>query len=373
MLKGGAPISLLYTCEGLKSEGFDVSIGFVRNDQELYDFFGSKGFETYNMSWIKPYFYLSASPQRWNMRHTYTNIIRQVVGYSKRQRKTKKFLSDHKFDIVHLNSVVLINTARVLLGMKQKFVWHVREYSTEKKDFRNRIFKNMLLRANETIFLSKAEKKSWIGDSEKGVVVHNFVDMEAFNPSAVNEQINNVPEFQILFVGGLNKHKGIDILLKLIKKLKSKGYKIKCLMPGTLNSPKTEYFDRIKKYGIQEECELMEFMSDIRHLYKSCDVLVFPATVPHFARPVIEAGAMMKPCIVSDLEPMSELVIPNVTGQLAKPFDVNDWVEKIEYLIRNEHIAEEMGKNARQYAIKNFNKTDKIKMIANIYENILSE
>ena len=46
-----------------------------------------------------------------------------------------------------------------------------------------------------------------------------------------------------------------------------------------------------------------------------------PFTVPHFARPVMEAAAMAKPAVASDVEGMDELVVDGQTGVLVRAGD----------------------------------------------------
>jgi glycosyltransferase involved in cell wall biosynthesis len=68
---------------------------------------------------------------------------------------------------------------------------------------------------------------------------------------------------------------------------------------------------------------------DIPQVLAASDVLVFPSTVPHFARPVIEAAAMGKPAIASDVGGPAELVVNGETGLLVPPKDAHALAEAI--------------------------------------------
>ena len=51
----------------------------------------------------------------------------------------------------------------------------------------------------------------------------------------------------------------------------------------------------------------------------ACDLLVFPATTNHFARPIVEAGAMGKPVVASRFPIIEELVKNGETGFSFRP------------------------------------------------------
>ncbi len=64
---------------------------------------------------------------------------------------------------------------------------------------------------------------------------------------------------------------------------------------------------------------LIEFRKDIPSIINSSDIIVFPSVVPHFARSIIEAGAMAKPSIASNIGGPDELIINGETGLLVPP------------------------------------------------------
>ena len=66
---------------------------------------------------------------------------------------------------------------------------------------------------------------------------------------------------------------------------------------------------------------LLPFRPDPERLNAAADLVVFPSTLPHFARPVIEAGAMAVPVVASRLGGVEELVEDGMTGILVPPGD----------------------------------------------------
>ena len=376
-LHGGAPLSLLYTAQGVREAGYEVTIGLVKNDVDLHNFYASKDFATVNLSFIYCYYYHAASSQMWSRGYTYRNLIRAGIKWRTSKNKLKAFLKSNSYDIVHLNSVALINSAEALEEIKQQYVWHVREYGPKKKGFRYSFFSKKLLQCQHVIFLSVAEQISWLGSTNHGSVVHNFIDLDHFTPSNTNRKQNrqdyNIEQstFVILFLGGFKEHKGIDEVFRAIRIIKDQLSSFQVIMPGTLIGNHGPYVDRMKELGIYEYCRLDGFVTDIRGLLCMSDVLIFPATVPHFARPVIEAAAMEIPSIAADLEPMDELILNGETGLLFDPGDAMDLAKKIILLSRKHVKRKEMGLKGRRLAVSRFNKSSQILKILNIYKDAL--
>jgi glycosyltransferase involved in cell wall biosynthesis len=90
--------------------------------------------------------------------------------------------------------------------------------------------------------------------------------------------------------------------------------------------------------------------SDVPQLLAACDVVVFPAVVPHFARPLIEAAAMAKPVVASDLGGPRELVVHGSTGLLVPPNDPEALASAIAAVLEDPQAAMRMGAAAFERA-----------------------
>jgi glycosyltransferase involved in cell wall biosynthesis len=376
-LHGGAPLSLLYTAMGVRERGYTVSIGLVKPDTDLREFYESHGFTTFQLPFIQCYYYWSAAPQYWTKGHTYRNLFRAAVNWGRSQKLFIKFLNQHNFDLVHLNSIGLLNSAIAMLASSQRFVWHVREYGPSNSDWRHTYIRKYLRRARNVFFLSRAEQISWMGDDETGTVVHNFVDTDKFSLSTVKNGIREkygLPEEVplLLFLGGFKIHKGIDIILEAVAKLQQEGIDFRLVMPGTLGAARSIYEDKIDQMGLKKYCVLDTFVTDIRPYFLDATALLFPATVPHFARPVVEAAAMEVPSIATRLPPMDELIIDGQTGDLYDQGDLHGLVSKIRDLLASPERCKQMGREGRIFAKRSFSAERQLDKIIAVYEQALT-
>jgi len=112
--------------------------------------------------------------------------------------------------------------------------------------------------------------------------------------------------------------------------------------------------------------------TDIPQILAASDLLVFPSVVPHFARPVIEAGAMAKPVIASRLGGPLELVNDGVTGVLTSPSDPAALADSIITLLTDPAKAKAMGEAGFALAKEKFNAEINAKKTFEIYDEIFS-
>jgi glycosyltransferase involved in cell wall biosynthesis len=110
---------------------------------------------------------------------------------------------------------------------------------------------------------------------------------------------------------------------------------------------------------------------DVPRLLAATDVLAFPATAPHFARPIIEAGAMARPVVASRLGPALELVREGVTGLLVPPSDPPALAEALLALLGDPERARAMGEEGYRHVRAGFDADTTARRTFDVYREIL--
>jgi glycosyltransferase involved in cell wall biosynthesis len=382
-IAGGAPLSMLYSMKGVQERGYNPIVGLVKSMPELHDLYNSHGFQTFEMTYIPTFITYSASEGKRYNPIMWKNLLNAFKKWNKSKVQLAKFIKKERVDFCHLNSVSLSNVADLCIEKEIPFVWHVREHGPKHKGNRYRFIQKKLLKAENVIFLSKAEEKSWLEGKGSGTVVHNFVDFNKFqntlNDSNIRKKLSISKQAKvILYVGGIKAHKGILTLLEALSKVReSYSDNFICVMPDTYIDPNNkknrlekEVVHIIDKFQLGEICKLMPFNPNIVDLFNVSDVLAFPATKPHFARPVIEASAMKKPVIASDLTAIDELVINNETGYLIPVNDSDKLAQAIIRLFENPELCITMGEKGYRFAKENFEYNKQIDKIIKIYNRL---
>lgn len=144
-------------------------------------------------------------------------------------------------------------------------------------------------------------------------------------------------------------------------------------MENIMNSYTPErFYEKLKTVPLRENVHLVGVQTNIPEWIAACDLIVFPSTCDHFARPIIEAGAMAKPVVASDWPSTREIVESNTTGILVRPNDPRALAEAIIEVLQDEQRARNMGEAGYQQATHEFNADLQVKRIVQVYERILT-
>ena len=106
-------------------------------------------------------------------------------------------------------------------------------------------------------------------------------------------------------------------------------------------------------------------------LFCTSDIFVFPSIKEGFGLVVAEAMACGLPVVASDNTSLPEVIINGQTGYLAKTSDVNDWVKKIEILVKNPKKRENMAINSVKVIRDKFSWEKVADKTINVYEMLL--
>lgn len=182
-----------------------------------------------------------------------------------------------------------------------------------------------------------------IATPDRVVRIPNGVDVEAIKPEFSGSYG--------LFLGHLDKHKGVLTLLKAMQQCPD----IKLKMAG--RGPLESECQRIIEENSLKNVELLGFITGqaLAEAISGASFLVLPSECyENCPMVVIEAAAHGKPTIVTNLGGSPELVEDGKTGFIVEPFNADDLANKISLLGQNPDMASAMGRSAREKAEHEF-------------------
>lgn len=193
---------------------------------------------------------------------------------------------------------------------------------------------------------------------EKIFVKPNFIN----DPIAIDEQRHS--PVGAIFVGRLTKEKGADILIDAWQHI---DYPLKIVGDG----PLLEIFCEKATPKISFEGSLSQ--EDALHQVSQSSFFIFPS-VCYEGCPMtlIEAMALGKPVIASDLGPRPEMVKNGYNGFLYPPHDVNALQRMVMKLIENNVLRYKMGRNARSTYLENYTPETNYTRLIDIYRYAIS-
>ncbi|HEX3053638.1 MAG TPA: glycosyltransferase family 4 protein [Aggregatilineaceae bacterium] len=395
---GGSCMSLLFLIQGLDRTKYEPIVACIHDTSAVLDLYRSHDIETFFWPGITPFEHTTLGWFPLYDPLAVTRLARQIRRFLPSAHATQQLVKSVRPDVVHLNSLVLAPSA---LGVRRAgipLIWHVREpvhhgHVGLRRRFLARLFMRL---ADEGIFISAFDQQQLTG-GKKGTVVHNFVDFTRFdyslNGETVRAELNLAPGARlVLFLGGQSVVKGIFPLLQAMALVRDAVPEAHLAVGSGAYTPSGRLLSRIARTvlplvgsgtvaqrvdkliaqnAMQDRVHLLSWRSDVPRLLAASDVLVFPSVAPHFARPVVEAGAMKKPVVASRIGGVEELVVHEETGLLVPPNDPVRLADALIRILTQPDEAQKMGKNGRQHALSRFNAETNIKATTAAYERLL--
>jgi len=267
----------------------------------------------------------------------------------------KKILREEQPDLVYLNSTPLSAWAIAAKTLNIPVVCHIREPISEGYFGIRKYLLRSILRKNVDKFIAVSNQNARVFDVQQQTkVIYGFVHIDQFHPDIVPAETPQTTEHKkiVLYLGGDQRIKGFEVMVDALEYLDSE---IVVLFGGyyhrgrTWKDPIRRVFKPHKTRAYQKLYSATNAINigglrDVPRWIAACDVLVSPFTVPHFARPVIEAGAMGKPVVASDVDGMDELVVDGQTGILVPAGDARALAYAINKLCADKCLAATMGR-----------------------------
>jgi glycosyltransferase involved in cell wall biosynthesis len=276
-----------------------------------------------------------------------------------------KILKKLDVDIVHTNDLRMHLTwflpCRIL---KIKHVWHQR--SAGGKQMNLAIFSSAIITISE--FCKKTFPK-YI--QNKTYIVNNPIDItNDFYPL----ENRSSKYFTICVVANINAQKRIDTAINIISSLNdSTNYYFKLKVFGEKREPTFSSIEQlIIEKNVINEVEFMGVKSPIEPWILKCDILLATAENEGLGRSVLEAMFLGIPVVASNSGGHTEIIINNLTGLLVDLEDVNGYKNAIIELITNINLKNKIIKNAKDFALKNYNVESHVIDIVDIYNQILN-
>jgi len=183
-------------------------------------------------------------------------------------------------------------------------------------------------------------------------IIPNGVDCQRFRPDVTPIDEFDDDKRNILFVGRLEKRKGVDYLIRAFQKIKRELPKTRLIVVGPGTRLRHKYEKRIR----QSKLEGVFFVGyasfgDLPRYFKTADVVCCPATGREsFGIVLLEAMAAGRPIVASNIEGYASVLTNGAEGLLVPPRDSEKLAEALITLLTDERMREEMGARGRATA-----------------------
>lgn len=401
---GGSAVSLGITAVCLREQHqVDPVICLVRPSEQLRRYYEQELGLTVVLAPSLPLLdYSTVAPQYlWDPR-TWRALTLAALKYRTTRRCVRRVIAQCGAEIAHLNSMPLALTAKSIRKCGIPVVQHVREPARARASLRRALLVRASKDADVRVFLSEFDRDSWSGD-QSDFVIPNYVDTSAFRPPSAEERGAARGAFGIshddcviLYLGGPASAKGANLIVSLVDAMgqhPSEGGTVTFLLLGA-DAPRRASLtarayrhargvvrrpslgDRIRRLsqespGTNPRVMLRPPTTDALRAYWASDILVAPSQQPHFSRPVVEASAVGLPAVGSNVPGVRELMVDGKTGFLVPADDVVAWQSQLYGLIDCPDLRQVMGRAAREKALSDFDASEAVSQIAEIYHSVI--
>ena len=166
-------------------------------------------------------------------------------------------------------------------------------------------------------------------------------------------EIKNNKKVEILFVGTVQKRKGIIYLVESLNYLRNKDYHLNIAGDLTFD---TDYVKMLNKYI--KENQLSEFVSflgplsekELHKQYLKADFFVLPSLHEGYGMSVVEAMKYGLPVIVTNVSALPYIVKDKINGMLVPPENSGAIAKAIDFMIENPGERQRMSINAAKFS-----------------------
>lgn len=301
--------------------------------------------------------------------------------------KLANIIRKHKVDIIHVRSRVPAFSAYLAArktNIKLITTFHgFYSYTTPLK----KLYNSILVKGDIVIVVSNFIREHIITNynvaEDKIRVVHRGIDHEYFSPDNSTttqlehyQKIYNIPKDTcVIFVPSkITEWRGHEVILEALNMIKHHDFY--CIMAGDTASNRhftNKIYNMIRHFKLQSKVQIFNAPAHMPTLYNLSNiVLCCPIQPDATGKVIIEAQAMGKIVIASDIGSTAEIIDDEVTGLQVQTNHVAELAQKIKYVLSNINSGkiQAISQQARRSVVEKFSLQRMLSKTLSIYNEV---
>jgi glycosyltransferase involved in cell wall biosynthesis len=184
------------------------------------------------------------------------------------------------------------------------------------------------------------------------LIAGSGVDLGAFSPT------DPPPDrtVRIVLPARMLADKGVNEFVAAAVKLRDRGLAVECLLAGGLDSANpaglsAEDMRRIESTGA---VKWLGHVEDMVSLLRDVHIVCLPSYREGLPKALIEACAMARPIVTTDVAGCRDVVEHGANGLLVPAREAGALAEALAQLVQSRELREQMGRRAREIAVQKF-------------------
>lgn len=219
--------------------------------------------------------------------------------------------------------------------------------------------------------LNLFKKLGFVNEDQSVLIKGSGVNLDEYK--YVDE--SNVEPVVITFAARLLKDKGIYEFLSAAKDLKKVyGSRVVFQVAGSvdIDNPSSISVDVVEKHSREGVINFLAYRPDMADVFANTNIVVLPSYREGLPKVLIEAAAVGRAIVTTDVPGCRDVIIPERTGLAVKVRDAESLKKAIAKLVDEPLVRRQMGIEGRKLAEKEFNITSVIEKHLDLYSQPLN-
>ena len=273
-------------------------------------------------------------------------------------RQVKEILGNERFDVVHLHEPLA--PALPITVLRHSRTVNVGTFHTYRRSHFAYLYGKPLLKR----YFNRLQGRIAVSEAARELIERYFPSQYRIIPNGIDVKLfqSAVPPFphlddgmlNVLFVGRLEKRKGLTYLLDALRVVQERGdHRVRLIVVGAFTeAQRSEYEKKVAQLRLSDVL-FVGFVSreDKVRYYKSCHIFCAPSTGGESQGIVLlEAMAAGKPVVASSIEGYRGVLAGTGAGVLVPPEDDGALAGALTHFLDNSALREEAGARGAQAA-----------------------
>lgn len=204
-------------------------------------------------------------------------------------------------------------------------------------------------------------------------IIPNGIDIEHFTPNGHNRKEFCDSKINILFVGRLERRKGLVHLLNACAKAKRSFSNFRLIVVGPGTVLRFKYKRSVEEMGLADNVVFTGFVpsDELPSYYRTADIFCAPATGGEsFGIVLLEAMACGKPVVATSIGGYASVLAHGDEGLLVPPRDEKSLAHALLSLLEDKSLRQQMGTKGRIKA-ERYSWTNVARQVMEYYTSLL--
>ena len=231
------------------------------------------------------------------------------------------------------------------------------------------------------IVVSEVLRKTLVSNhripSDNVFKIYNGIELNEYQPGNSDESFKRIRKeynigedvFLIGAVGRMVWQKGFEYLIEAIPDIVRDIPDANFLFVG--DGPLRQKLEALsEELRVRDNVIFAGFRSDIKEILSAIDILVIPSLLEGFPMVTLEAMAMAKPIVATNIDGITEQIRDGVDGILVPPKDPSALAEAVMRILNDKELARSIGLAARKKVEQEFSVEKMVAETEKVYQSL---